>query len=177
MGGSVAMTIFPGPPGVLAKVWACALLLSVAPSGGAFAQPSSPATGRAELTAYIDGLARGRLAVPRTEVAELKTQAEAEARKARTRATLLKLIGGLPQTRTPLAAKTFGVVQEDGFKVEKITYDSLPGYHVTANVYVPTGGGPFPGRHRRAGPWPGRQARQSRLRGEPGPGRHDRAGL
>jgi cephalosporin-C deacetylase-like acetyl esterase len=56
---------------------------------------------------------------------------------------VLKLIGGLPQTRTPLAAKTFGVVQ-DGYRVEKITYDSLPGYHVTANVYVPTGKGPFP---------------------------------
>jgi cephalosporin-C deacetylase-like acetyl esterase len=142
----VAMTIFPGPPGVLAKVWACALLLSVAPSGGAFAQPSSPPTGRAELTAYIDGLARDNLAVRAVQVAELKTQAEAEARKARTKATFLNLIGGLPLTRTPLAAKAYGVIQEDGFKVEKITYDSLPGYHVTANVYVPTGqgAGPFP---------------------------------
>jgi hypothetical protein len=83
---------------------------------------------------------------------------------------VLKLIGGLPQTRTPLAAKTYGVVQEDGFKVEKITYDSLPGYHVTANVYVPdrAGDGTVPGHHRRAGPRPGRQDRQPRLRGEPG---------
>jgi hypothetical protein len=79
------------------------------------------------------------------EVAGLKTQAEAEARKARTKATVLKLIGGLPLTRTPLAAKTFGVIQEDGFKVEKITYDSLPGYHVTANRLCADGEGTVSG--------------------------------
>ena len=117
------------------------LILGAGP--GAWAQA---ATGRAELTTYLDGLARERLKVRTAEVAGLKTQAQAEARAARNRATMLSLIGGLPQTRTPLAAKTFGVVQEDGFKVEKITYDGLPGYHVTAHVYAPTGqgSGPFP---------------------------------
>jgi cephalosporin-C deacetylase-like acetyl esterase len=57
---------------------------------------------------------------------------------------VLELIGGLPNQKTPLAARKFGQVVEDGYRVEKITYDSLPGYHVTANVYVPDGKGPFP---------------------------------
>jgi cephalosporin-C deacetylase-like acetyl esterase len=58
---------------------------------------------------------------------------------------VLKLIGGLPNLARPWPP-SIGVIQEDGFKVEKITYDSLPGYHVTANVYVPDrqGAGPFP---------------------------------
>jgi cephalosporin-C deacetylase-like acetyl esterase len=138
-----------GSMGKMALAYPCAgalaaTLLFVA--GSAWAQSASPSTGRAELTAYIDGLARERLEAREALVAGLKTQADADARKARNKATVLKLIGGLPQTRTPLAAKTYGVIQEDGFKVEKITYDSLPGYHVTANVYVPTGQGtgPFP---------------------------------
>ena len=33
----------------------------------------------------------------------------------------------------------------DGFRVEKVGYESLPGFIITANVYVPTSGsGPFP---------------------------------
>lgn len=121
---------------------AALLLFSAGPG---LAQTGPAANGRAELTAYVDSLARARLAARKTEIAGLTSQAEAEARKAKSRALLLKLIGGLPE-RTPLAAKTWGLVQEDGFKVEKITYDSLPGYHVTANLYVPTaqGRGPFP---------------------------------
>jgi cephalosporin-C deacetylase-like acetyl esterase len=119
-----------------------AIVLALA--GSASAQ--APAAGRAEFTAYIDGIARDHLKAREAAVAGLKTQADAETRRVRNKATVLKLIGGLPEVRTPLAAKTWGVIQEDGFRVEKITYDSLPGYHVTANVYVPTGQGkgPFP---------------------------------
>nr|WP_295106386.1 acetylxylan esterase [uncultured Caulobacter sp.] len=122
--------------------YAAAAALLLFSAGPALAQTEQP-NGRAELTAYIDGLARDRLKAREATVAGLKSRADAEARKAANRATILKLIGGLPQ-RTPLAAKTWGVVQEDGFKVEKVTYDSLPGYHVTANLYVPAGKGPFP---------------------------------
>ena len=120
---------------------AAALLLL---SAGPVTAQTAP-HGRAELTAYIDGLARDHLKAREATVASLKSQADAEARKAASRARILNLIGGLPE-RTPLAAKTWGVVQEDGFKVEKVTYDSLPGYHVTANLYVPMGQGkgPFP---------------------------------
>src|SRR5439155_6739960 len=33
----------------------------------------------------------------------------------------------------------------DGFRIEKIAYESLPGFWVTANVYIPAAGlGPFP---------------------------------
>ena len=44
-----------------------------------------------------------------------------------------------------MAVKEFGSVAADGFNVEKIAYESLPGFWVTANVYRPSSGqGPFP---------------------------------
>ncbi len=61
------------------------------------------------------------------------------------RAKMLDLIGGLPQIRTPLNARVTGVFERPGYRVEKLLFDSLPGFHVTANLYVPLGKpGPFP---------------------------------
>ncbi len=61
------------------------------------------------------------------------------------RAKMLELIGGLPEMRTPLNARVTGVIERQGYRVEKLLFDSLPGFHVTANLYVPTGKpGPFP---------------------------------
>ena len=58
---------------------------------------------------------------------------------------MLELIGGLPQFRTPLNARVTGVFERPGYRVEKLIFDSLPGFHVTANLYVPLGKpGPFP---------------------------------
>ena len=130
----------------LVKTSAASVAALLILTAGGWAQAQAPETGRAELTRYLDGLARGHLKVRAAEVAGLKTQAQAEARKARNRAKLLALIGGLPPAAPLSAVKTWGVVEEDGFRLEKITYDSTPGYPVTAHVYVPTGQGqgPFP---------------------------------
>ena len=40
--------------------------------------------------------------------------------------------------RTPLHAKILGVTHKDGYRVERLTFESRPGFIVTANVYVPT---------------------------------------
>ena len=61
------------------------------------------------------------------------------------REKMLGLIGGLPERHGPVAVKTFGTTAADGFRIEKIAYESLPGFWVTANLYVPSGGaGRFP---------------------------------
>ncbi len=54
------------------------------------------------------------------------------------------LLGALP-VKTPLQAVVTGQIQQDGYHIEKIIYQSFPGHHVTANLYVPSGSGPFPG--------------------------------
>lgn len=58
---------------------------------------------------------------------------------------MLELIGGLPEKRGPVPVRQFGSIDGDGFRVERIAYQSLPGLYVTADVYVPvSGAGPFP---------------------------------
>ncbi len=50
-------------------------------------------------------------------------------------------LGGLPQ-RTPLNARVAGILQRDGYRVEKIVFESQPGLFVTANLYLPAAGTP-----------------------------------
>jgi len=60
----------------------------------------------------------------------LKTQEEL-------RQKLLQMIGGLPAVKTDLHALVTGRIQMDGFSIEKLIFQSLPGVYVTALVYVP----------------------------------------
>ncbi len=70
---------------------------------------------------------------------------EAEARKLEGRADLLRGLGLDPAlTRTPLEAQVTGVLQRDGYRIEKIAFQSRPDFWVTAHLYVPAGPGPFP---------------------------------
>ena len=53
-------------------------------------------------------------------------------------------LGGFPE-RSPLNGQTVGVIEADGYRIEKVIYESQPNHHVTANLYLPDGDGPFPG--------------------------------
>jgi len=53
------------------------------------------------------------------------------------RQKLLQMIGGLPAEKTDLHPHVTGKIQMDGFSVEKLIFQSLPGVYVTALVYVP----------------------------------------
>jgi dienelactone hydrolase len=57
--------------------------------------------------------------------------------QADTRRRALEIIGGLPEARTPLNARIVGATPMDGYRVEKLVFESLPGLFVTALVYVP----------------------------------------
>lgn len=78
--------------------------------------------------------------------AAVQSAADLASLKRRTRERLLAAIGGLPETRTPLNARVVGVVSAQGYRIEKVIFESVPGLHVTALVYVPDGP---PG----CGPW------------------------
>ena len=62
----------------------------------------------------------------------------------RLRKALLAMIGGLPDTRSPLEPRVTGRLQMRGFRIEKLVFQSLPGVYVTALVYVPDSPGPHP---------------------------------
>ena len=93
----------------------------------------------------LNTLANIKLEERARAIAKIQTRADAERRKEQVRGKILAMIGGLPDTRAPLNAKTAGTLARDGFRVEKIVFESLPAFYVTANVYVPAAGaGPFP---------------------------------
>jgi cephalosporin-C deacetylase-like acetyl esterase len=52
------------------------------------------------------------------------------------RQSLIESIGGLPE-KTPLNARVTGVIERPGFRVEKILFESRPGFFVTASLYLP----------------------------------------
>jgi cephalosporin-C deacetylase-like acetyl esterase len=94
---------------------------------------------------YIDSIARTQLAARQRTIAQIRTREAAERRQVEVREKILKLIGGLPQRSGSVAVKEFGSISGDGFRMEKIAYESLPDFWVTANLYVPTSGeAPFP---------------------------------
>jgi pimeloyl-ACP methyl ester carboxylesterase len=59
------------------------------------------------------------------------------------RAFFLERIGGLPE-RTPLKAEITGTLEGEGYRVEKILLETRPGFHLTANLYLPATPGPWP---------------------------------
>ena len=77
-------------------------------------------------------------AAPRAEIAGITTRAQAEQRQQEVRAKILDLMGGGFQ-RTPLNAQVLGSTQMDGFRIEKVVYESQPKFYVTALMYVPDG--------------------------------------
>lgn len=57
-----------------------------------------------------------------------------------------KELTGTLGTRTPLDSVMTGIVKADGYRIEKVAYESRPRHYVTANLYIPTrGDGPWPG--------------------------------
>jgi hypothetical protein len=69
----------------------------------------------------------------RTEQDLLRIQRELERH-------LLAMLGGLPSERTPVHPRITGQIQMNGFHIEKLIYESLPGVYVSALVYIPEDG-------------------------------------
>ena len=74
----------------------------------------------------------------RSSVSRLKTKSEWEARQAQTKKIFAEIAGDFP-AKTPLNPKITGTVKKDGFTVEKLYFESRPGYYVTAALFLPSG--------------------------------------
>lgn len=73
----------------------------------------------------------------------LKTTEQIQAWQLDMRGQFKDIIGGFWE-RTPLNAKVVGKLDGDGFRVEKITYESQPNFQVTATLYLPNTKPPYP---------------------------------
>lgn len=79
------------------------------------------------------------------ELAKLTSAPAIRARQKWVRQTFWKLAGGEPEP-TPLNARSLGTIEREGYRIEKVLYESVPQFHVPANLYIPTSGkAPYPG--------------------------------
>jgi dienelactone hydrolase len=73
-------------------------------------------------------------------LASIASASQWHAEKDEARRQLFEMLGlsPLPQ-KTPLQPVVTGILKEDGYRVEKLHFQSLPGLYVTANLYLPEG--------------------------------------
>jgi dienelactone hydrolase len=95
------------------------------------------------LLAWLDRIAQRQLDERERAIATIRTPADADRRKAMVRAKLTELIGGLPTYDGPLNARITGRLESNTHTIEKVIFESLPGFYITANLYRPN----TPGRH------------------------------
>jgi cephalosporin-C deacetylase-like acetyl esterase len=93
---------------------------------------------------WMDRIAQEELDAREKAIGAVHTVAEAERRKLWVRERILEALGGLPTYDGPLQAKVTGSIQADGYVIENVIYQSLPGYYVTANLYRPNRPGRYP---------------------------------
>ena len=107
----------------------------------------------AALTAWFGRIAVQELDKREAAVRAIQTKQQAEARKVRTRAALLESLNGLPDYKGPLNARVRGVIDAGDYLIEKVSFESLPHYVVTANLYVPKSAGKHPAVLFAMGHW------------------------
>ncbi len=83
--------------------------------------------------------------IRRRRFEQIRTEAELVRLQQELRQKLLAMLGGLPAVKTPLHPQITGRIQMNGFHIEKLIFQSLPGIYVTALVYVPDDGKKHPG--------------------------------
>ena len=74
-----------------------------------------------------------------TEVARLTTRADWQRRQQHVRNTLMDIAGPFP-AKTPLNSRVTGTVMKEGYRIEKVIFESIPGFPVTGCLYIPDGG-------------------------------------
>jgi len=95
--------------------------------------------GPAIMKAFIEAKVKAKAARPFPGTSEAWDEERADLKK-----EMLRCFGldPLPE-RCALNAKVTGVLERDGYRIEKIVFESRPGFPVTAHLYVPDG--PSPG--------------------------------
>lgn len=97
------------------------------------------------LPRYLAALAAAAYEKRNHALSLLTNAAAIQKRQAWVRETFWKLIGGSLE-RTPLNARVTGAFDREGYRVEKVVYDSRPQIFISANLYLPTAGSaPYPG--------------------------------
>jgi hypothetical protein len=70
------------------------------------------------------------------KIAQIKTKDDLLQRQAEVRQTMWKILGPFPE-KTPLNAKITSIIKKNGYRIENVIYESLPGFYVTASLFIP----------------------------------------
>ena len=104
--------------------------------------PKAIAEDASEGGAYL-AFVRARAAVLRAGDTPPQTLAGWTERRPEIRRRLAGALGAVPDPPPPLEPVTHGTLDRDGYRVEKVTFQTLPRVRMTANLYLPKS----PGRH------------------------------
>jgi len=96
-----------------------------------------------DLERYLVGLSNEARERRKRVINAISTRQEFLDRQKMVVAELWKMLGG-PLDRTALNARVTGIVERPGYRIERVTFESRPRLHVTANLYVPAGAGRRP---------------------------------
>jgi hypothetical protein len=129
-----SVPLFPMNMQRLARTCAVAVIAACA------AAPAEDA--REQLIKYLNAIGRDRIAGRDRAIAQIQTRAAAETRKAQVREKILSLIGGLPGAHDP-SVKQLGALPNDGFRIERIIYESLGFTSPPTSMFPPRAAGRF----------------------------------
>ncbi|NQT53639.1 acetylxylan esterase, partial [bacterium] len=101
-----------------------------------FEGPAEQQRARAMLPGFVGAGVRRVAAARAKELAALDTPEKWRERQQRTRARLAEVFGDF-RPKCPLNARVTGTLDRPDYTIEKLIFESQPGYHCTANVYVP----------------------------------------
>jgi dienelactone hydrolase len=94
---------------------------------------------------YLSRLAKEAYDRRNTAIAKLTNAPAIDERQRWVRDTFWKLTGGLPD-KSNLNTRVTGAFERPAYKVEKLIFESQPGLHIPANLYIPKNHKPpFPG--------------------------------
>lgn len=123
-------------------------VVAATPFLGCSEVPKEPVRNSAESTrdSILALLSNEARAITDRAIAETSSRAAWEAVREQRRSELRDMLGLAPdRARTPLNVQQLGVIERDGYVIEKIAFESMPKIYVTANLYLPVGqDGPVP---------------------------------
>lgn len=117
-------------------------IVATSPFLGCSESPKESARNVAESTrdSILDLLAGEARAITDRAIAETASRAAWEAIREQRLSELKDMLGLVPdRARTPLNVQQLGVIERDGYVIERIAFESMPKVYVTANLYLPVG--------------------------------------
>jgi hypothetical protein len=114
-----------------------------APPAEAFRVLPPPAADGPQITPYLHyqtALAWSQDELRQDRWSRVRKEADLIELRTELKKSVLEMIGGLPTEKADLHAVITGTIPATGFHIEKLIYQSLPGFYVTALVYVPENG-------------------------------------